>query len=587
MQGSTDKVITGIDPILPWNPSKETVSPSNKSVPHLSKLSLGLLSFLWVVGTVNCCSVQAQESSSVSQSSESILTVSESEELPTNEEATPDPNSNIPTSIIVESFEVTGNTVFSEAEIQKVVSQYQGRPLSISELFQVRTAITKLYTDSGYVNSGAYIPPQELEDGTVTITVLEGKLEAINVTGTKRLNPNYVRSRIERAADSPLNVDSLLEALQLLRLDPLIKNVSAELSAGISPGTSVLDVEIEEADAFKIRANLDNKRSPSVGSFRRGVGLSHANLLGFGDNISLDYNNTDGSNSIDLFYAVPVNAKNGTIRLAYGYSDNDIVEDPFNALDIESESSYYELGFRQPLVLKPNQEFTMGMNFSFQESQTRLLDTPFALSRGAEEDGETKIGAIRLFQEYVSRNDQQVFALRSQFSIGIDIFGSTINVDAPDSSFFAWRGQSQWVRRLGEDFLFLLRGDLQFSASDLVPLEQFRIGGFDSVRGYRQDLVLGDNGLSASAEVRIPLVRFRKINGVIQLTPFFDLGSVWNNDDSDIDNDFLASLGIGLNFSVADNFNARLDWGIPLTDVDNQGDTLQESGLHFSITGSF
>ncbi len=587
MQGSTDKVITGIDPILPWNPSKETVSPSNKSVPHLSKLSLGLLSFLWVVGTVNCCSVQAQESSSVSQSSESILTVSESEELPTNEEATPDPNSNIPTSIIVESFEVTGNTVFSEAEIQKVVSQYQGRPLSISELFQVRTAITKLYTDSGYVNSGAYIPPQELEDGTVTITVLEGKLEAINVTGTKRLNPNYVRSRIERAADSPLNVDSLLEALQLLRLDPLIKNVSAELSAGISPGTSVLDVEIEEADAFKIRANLDNKRSPSVGSFRRGVGLSHANLLGFGDNISLDYNNTDGSNSIDLFYAVPVNAKNGTIRLAYGYSDNDIIEDPFNALDIESESSYYELGFRQPLVLKPNQEFTMGMNFSFQESQTRLLDTPFALSRGAEEDGETKIGAIRLFQEYVSRNDQQVFALRSQFSIGIDIFGSTINVDAPDSSFFAWRGQSQWVRRLGEDFLFLLRGDLQFSASDLVPLEQYRIGGLDSVRGYLQDLVLGDNGLSASAEVRIPLVRFRKINGVIQLTPFFDLGSVWNNHDSDIDNDFLASLGIGLNFSVADNFNARLDWGIPLTDVDNQGDTLQESGLHFSITGSF
>ncbi|MDJ0649215.1 MAG: ShlB/FhaC/HecB family hemolysin secretion/activation protein [Xenococcaceae cyanobacterium MO_188.B19] len=569
--------------------SFSTLPPFNISVPCLSKLSLGLLSCLWIVGTVNCRSIQAQESASVSESTESILTVSDSEDSSTidNVVSTSDSNDNIPTAITVENFEVTGNTVFSEAEIQNVVSEYQDRPLSISELFQVRTAITKLYTDSGYVNSGAYIPPQELEDGTVTIAVLEGKLEGINVTGTKRLNADYVRSRLEIAADSPLNVDSLLEALQLLRLDPLIKNVSAELSAGISPGTSLLDVEIEEADAFKIRPNLDNKRSPSVGSFRRGIGLSHANLLGFGDRISFDYNNTDGSNSIDASYAIPINAKNGTIRLAYGYSDNDIIEDPFNALDIESESSYYELGFRQPLIVKPNQEFTMGMNFSFQESQTKLLDTPFALSRGAEEDGETKIGAIRLFQEYVARNDRQVFALRSQFSIGIDIFGSTINDNAPDSSFFAWRGQSQWVRRLDEDFLFLLRGDLQFSASDLVALEQFRVGGFDSVRGYRQDLVLGDNGLSASAEVRVPLVRFRKIDGVIQLTPFFDLGTVWNNDDSDIDNDFLASIGIGLNFNVADSFNARLDWGIPLIDVDNQGDTLQESGLHFSITGSF
>ncbi len=553
----------------------------------ITKVNFGILPLLVVANTINCLSVQAQESLPVS---EPILTVTDSEtSLPhKNIVSTSNSDSNIPTSIVVDNFEIQGNTVFSPEDIQKVVSDYQGRPLSISELFQVRTAVTKLYTESGYVNSGAYIPPQELEDGTVTIAVLEGKLEDINVTGTKRLNPDYVRSRLEIAADSPVNVDALLEALQLLRLDPLIKNVSAELSAGITPGTSLLDVEIEEADNFKVSVNFDNKRSPSVGTNRRGAGLSHANLLGFGDKLALDYNNTEGSNSIDVSYVLPINAKNGSLRLAYGYSDNDIVEDPFTPLDIESESSYYELGFRQPLVLKPNQEFTMGLNFSFQESKTRLLDTPFALSRGANEDGETRIGAIRLFQEYVARNDRQVFALRSQFSVGLDVFGSTINNDGrPDSSFFAWRGQSQWVRRLDEDFLFLLRGDLQFSSSDLVALEQFRVGGFDSVRGYRQDLVLGDNGVFASAEVRVPLLRFRKIDGVVQLTPFIDLGSVWNNDETNIDNDFLASVGLGLNFNIADTFNARLDWGIPLMNVDSQGDSLQESGIHFSIDTNF
>lgn len=567
MPGSINKVITSVDTPLPLK---------------LNNISWGLIFFLVLVSLINPRPIQAQESPSVS---EPILTVSDSEAFTNTDNlvSTSNSNSNIPTSITVNNFEVTGSTVFSPEELQSVVSEYQGRPLSLSELFQVRSAITKLYTESGYVNSGAYIPPQELEDGTVTIAVLEGQLEGINVTGTKRLNPSYIRSRLEVAAEAPVNVESLLEALQLLRLDPLIKNVSAELSAGVAPGTSSLDVEIEEAKAFKVTTNFDNRRSPSVGSNRRGVGLSHANLLGFGDKISLKYNNTEGSNSIDTFYTLPVNAKNGSLRLAFSYSNNDVIEEPFNPLDIESESTYYELGFRQPLILNPNQEFTMGTAFSFQKRQTTLLDTPFPLSPGAEEDGTTKISAIRLFQEYVNRNDKQVLALRSQFSIGLDIFGSTTNDNAPDSRFFAWRGLSQWVRRLDEDFLFLLRGDVQLSASELVPLEQFRLGGFDSVRGYRQDLVLGDNGMSASAEVRVPIFRFRKIDGVVQLAPFFDIGTVWNKNELNvINNDFLAAVGIGINFSVADRINARLDWGIPLVDVD-QGDSLQESGIYFSI----
>ena len=494
----------------------------------------------------------------------------------------------VPQKIIVENFKVIGSSVFSKAELSAVLAKYRNRPLSLSELYQARSAITKLYTDRGYVNSGAYIPPQELEDGTVTISVLEGKLEDIIITGTKRLNSDYIRSRIEKNADVPLNVESLLEALQMLRIDPLIENVSAELSAGISPGTSLLEVEIEEADPFKITAKFDNRRSPSVGTNRRGIGFVHSNLLGFGDGINFNYINTDGSDSIDTSYTLPFNALNGTLRLAYGFSDNEVIEDPFTPLDIQSESEYYELGIRQPLVATPESEFALGLSFSFQESKTQLLDTPFPLSNGADENGETKIGALRFVQEFVDRDDTNVFALRSQFSVGLDVFGATQNDDGvPDSTFFAWRGQSQWVRRLDEDFLFLLRGDLQFSSTELVPLEQFRLGGFDSVRGYRQDLALGDNGLFASAEVRIPLFRIRSIDGVMQLTPFFDMGTIWNTDDTEISNDFLASIGIGLNFTVGNNFNARIDWGIPLVDVDSQGDSLQENGIYFTLNWSF
>ncbi|MGV2827802.1 ShlB/FhaC/HecB family hemolysin secretion/activation protein [Myxosarcina sp. GI1(2024)] len=496
-------------------------------------------------------------------------------------------NNHIPDRIYVKNFDVIGSSVFSQEELEKAVAPYQNRSLTLSELYQARTTITKLYTDRGYVNSGAYIPPQELDTSTVTIAVLEGELEGIEVTGTERLNPDYVRSRLAKAASKPVNVESLLQALQLLRLDPLIASVSAELSAGVRQGTSLLEVQIEEADAFNVTTSFNNSRSPSIGTNQRSIGLNHRNLLGFGDEFSFSYANTDGSDSFDFAYGFPFNAQDGRLRLAYGFNSNDVIEDPFNALDIQSESSYFELGLRQPLINRPNREFALGISFSRQESETLLLDTPFPLSRGADENGETKISAIRLFQEFVDRDDDRVLAFRSSFNIGIDAFNATSNEDTPDSNFFAWRGQSQWVRQLDRDFLFLFRGDLQLATTSLVPLEQFRLGGFNSVRGYRQDLVLGDNGLFASAELRIPILRIDRLDGVVQLAPFIDLGKVWNSDEVTIDNDFISAVGLGLVFRAGENFNARLDWGIPLVDIATENNSLQEDGIYFSVNYNF
>ncbi|MFM2314869.1 MAG: hypothetical protein RLZZ04_4145 [Cyanobacteriota bacterium] len=504
------------------------------------------------------------------------------------EKITATSNNDIPQEIIVKEFDVVGSSIFTPQELHQAVKSYLNRPLTLPELFQARSTITKLYTDQGYVSSGAYIPPQELNNGKVKIAVLEGKLEGVNVSGTKHLSSNYISSRIKAAAGKPINVDALLSALQLLRLDPLIENVSAELSAGINPGTSLLDINIKEADVFHVSTNFNNSRSPSVGTMQRSIGINHGNLLGFGDQLNLEYANTKGSDAFDLAYGFPINTKNGTIKAAFGVNSNNVIEDPFTAIDIESKSRYYELSLRQPVLLKPNREFALGMSLSHTDSETFLMNDKFYLSRGANDDGETKISAVRLFQEFVNRNDKQVLAFRSQFSLGVDALNATINNDGePDSTFISWRGQSQWVRRLDEDFLFLLRGDAQLSGGSLVPLEQFRIGGVNSTRGYRQDLSLGDNGLFASAELRIPVVRFKKFDGLVQINPFFDVGTVWNNENIEITNATLPALGVGLNLSLGDNFNARLDWGIPLTSIETKNNSLQKSGLYFSVNSNF
>ena len=69
-----------------------------------------------------------------------------------------------------------------------------------------------------------------------------------------------------------------------------------------------------------------------------------------------------------------------------------------------------------------------------------------------------------------------------------------------------------------------------------------------------------------------------------ELSPFFDFARVWNTDDLALDTNTLASVGLGLQFSIQDRLTARLDWGIPLIDDgDLPGDSLQESGVYFSV----
>jgi hemolysin activation/secretion protein len=502
---------------------------------------------------------------------------------PNNE--TPSNLDEIPGTIEVLGYRVEGSTVFEAEEFANLLADLTGPEIRFAQLLEARTRITDLYVENKYITSGAFLPPQTIENGIVEIRVIEGSLEDIVITGTDRLRPHYIRSRIERATDAPLNVDNLLEALQMLQLDPLIENLSAELSAGLRPGSNLLEVEIGEAESFRTSLQFDNGRSPTVGVLRGRVGVSEANLFGLGDMVDLSYSFTDGSDEYAASYTLPLNSSNATLSASARFTASKIIEEPFDRIDIEADSRDFELTFRQPIIRSPREELAFGLTFSRRESDTSLLGVGFPLSNGANDDGETRISAFRFFQEWTKRESRSVFAARSQFNWGIPIFESTLNNAKPDSRFFSWRTQVQYLQLLGtSNISLLLRGDLQLSTTSMVALEQFGVGGNRSVRGYSQDLLLADNGLFGSAELRFPLFTSRDGSTQLEIHPFFDFGTVWNTDSADpLPND-LASIGVGLSFDLDDVLSAKLDWGIPLTEVDNRGrDIIERQELYFSL----
>ncbi|MEP6540957.1 hypothetical protein NDI47_02020 [Microcoleus vaginatus GB1-A2] len=237
------------------------------------------------------------------------------------------------------------------------------------------------------------------------ISAIEGRLESINVVGTRRLNSNYIRSRLADSTRGPLNEQRLRSALQLLQLSGQVANISAGLQAGSRAGFNLLLVRVKEAKTFQAEMFTDNSRSPSVGTWRRKAQVREANLLGLGDTASWVYTNTQGSNAIDFSYTLPV-ARNGTVSFQLSRSKSNIARPPFDALDIEASSRTYELTYRQPIVQTPRREIAIGIGARKRESDTSLLGEDFPLSPGADDLARTRVSALRLFQDFTQRGER-------------------------------------------------------------------------------------------------------------------------------------------------------------------------------------
>lgn len=501
----------------------------------------------------------------------------------------PSPSPELPTvPFPVQKIEVIGSTILSRQEIDAIIKPLEGRSVNLEELRKAAEKITEIYLDRGYITSRAIVPPQTISGGAVQIQVLEGRLARIDVEGTKRLHPSYIKSRLRLGAGTPLSTAKLEDQLRLLRVDPLFDNVEASLRAGEKEGESILIVRVTEANPFQANFSIDNYSPPSVGSERLGVNLRHRNITGNGDELAGAYYRAIGDSDVfDFSYRIPINAMNGTIQLRAAPNRNGIVQPPFDKFDITGKSQLFEISYRQPLLRSPVEEFALSVGFSYQRGQTFVAGQPTPFGLGPNEKGISSTSVIKLGQDYIRRDPQGAWALRSQFSIGTGLLDATTNRDpVPDSRFLSWLGQVQRVQRLSDKHLLILQADLQLSANSLLPSQQFVIGGGQSLRGYRQNVRSGDNGFRLSVEDRFTLERDASGLPTLQLAPFLDVGTVWNtgNNPNKLTNQtFLGGLGLGVLWEPINRLNLRLDYGIPLVSIKDKGKNAQDYGFYFSV----
>jgi hemolysin activation/secretion protein len=479
--------------------------------------------------------------------------------------------------------------VLDPERLLAIADGYVGRSLTGEDIRRLRDGLTALYVEAGFITSGAVIPDQDLTDGVLVIELVEGRLQALEVSGAKRFRDAYLRRRIAPDPDEPINTKALEERLQLLQDDPQIETVHAELRPGDRPGGSILRIRIVEARGFTLVADFNNHRSPAIGAENGRLHGTLRNLTGWGDLGQLSGQFSEGLVDLEGRYATPVNRWDTRVGTRIRWSHSEVVEAPFDRLDIESD--FFAVGFEltHPLYRDRRNELRVGVLGEWRRGRNYVAGEGFSFSEGADR-GVSQVAPLRFHVEWIHRGLRTAVALRGTTSVGLPILGATnVHGAVADARFVTFLAQAQAVHRFerlgGLEAIF--RGDAQLSDDALLPIEQFSIGGHSTVRGYRENTAVRDNGWLASLEARIPVLRRPDGSPILQLAPFVDLGRAWDSKErvgSNSQN--LASVGTGLRWLPFDWLRAEIYWGHGLIDVDLPEDSdVQDDGLHFRIAG--
>jgi hemolysin activation/secretion protein len=514
------------------------------------------------------------------------------------------PETGVPTQpgivqVFVQHVHVIGNTAFSDTEIAEVTAPFKNRTLLTEDLERLRLALTLLYVNKGYLTSGAIIPDQDVTSGVITVQIIEGKLTRIDVEGNRWFSSSYLSDRLSLGSRTPVTLEPLQEQLQLLQQDRRIERVNAELRPGDQRGDSLLNVRVADKNPFHALMEVNNYQTPLVGEIR-GIGtLVDDNLTGHGDPLSLSYGQSSGAFPIvDASYALPFNRYGTTFSPYYRRYDFKLIEPPFGPLNIKTNTEIIGISLRQPIYKTVTDEVAFSIIGEHLFTQSFLFgNVPFDFFPGFQ-NGAATVSALRFAQDWTHRTLDTVLAVRSRFSVGLNVLSATINAnpDTPDGQFFSWLGQAQAIKQFGEELLgmqLLGRMDLQLTNSPLFPLEQVSLGGRYTVRGYREVTILRDNSFIASVESRFPLIRWANGQPMVQFAPFVDVGHGWNLGDNRPSAtapitsfpDTLASVGAGLRWNILPNEKASFEvyWGQQLKHVLRISNTIQDHGVHLGI----
>jgi hemolysin activation/secretion protein len=428
--------------------------------------------------------------------------------------------------IRVQSLHVTGQTLFSEAELIAATSFRPDSQLDLSDLRALASKITGYYNSRGYFLAQAYVPEQDVQSGRVTIAVIEGRFGTIGLNNQTNLSDGVANGVLAGMDSGDAVATAPLERRLLLLSDIPGVRVRSTLSPGTAVGTSDLLVDLTPGRRVTGSIEADNAGNRYTGAYRAGGTLNLNNAAGIGDVLSLRVlTSFTGLAYGRASYQALVGK--ATVGVAYAHLDYDLGKE-FESLDASGNAEVASVYASYPLVRSHDNNLYVSLG-----ADAKWFEDKFGFI-SAVSHRRAQVATVGISGDaHDSLGGGGWSAYSASLSLGnLDLREPADRAaDAATARSDGGYGKVQLsVARLqtvtGPLSLFgSVRGQIAFDNLDIS--EKMELGGAYAVRAYPEGEAYGDQGYVATAEARLLLPGLApSVPGDVQLFGFVDVGAV-------------------------------------------------------------
>ncbi len=480
----------------------------------------------------------------------------------------------LPNAITINEYTVQGNHLLPELDVDNAVYPYLGPGQTVQSVDAARAALQKAYAGKGYETVAVVIPPQHVVGGIVLLQVIEAPVGRLDVKGSRYFSLTKIKQQAPSLAPGQVpNFKRIKHDIIALNQWP-DRQVIPSLQPGVRPQTVDVDLNVKDTPPLHGSLSLNNRYSPDTTPLRVDGSLTYTNLWQRGD-------------TINFAFQVAPQRPNDALVFTGSYlarvPNNDWLTFLFYALNSNSKvatvGSTNVVGRGQVVGIRAITDLPGGDGF-FDTLSTGIdykhFDQAVTLAGSSLP---TPVTYYPITSSY-SANWQSDTSV-TQFDVGptFNIRGLGSNPATFDnkrydaeSNFIYLRGDLSRQQDLPAAFQFYVKAQGQVSDEPLVNSEQFSVGGQDTVRGYLESEVLGDDAIVGSVEFRSPplakyvtqylghsvndwrVYLFSDAGWASILDPLPDQQSTFS----------LASVGIGTRVQLANHLNGAVDAAVPL-----------------------
>lgn len=505
----------------------------------------------------------------------------------------------------IDDFAVEGATKLSDEELDEAIYPFLGPNKTAADVEKARAALEKAYHDKGYQTVSVSVPEQNAQRKVIKLKVTELKVGRLRVKNSRYFDIDTIKNRAHSLKEGTVpNFNSVTKDIVALNQWP-DRRVTPALRAGVTPGTVDVDLNVEDTAPIHGSAEINNRQSPST-TAERFVGTIHYdNLWQLGHSLSFTYQVApERPEDAEVFsgsYLARIPDVEWLSVLAYAVKSKSNVA-TIGGTNIVGPGEIFGARAVMTLPSLDNLFQTLSVGVDYKHfDQTVALGSdsfsspvtyfPLVASYGATFKGEKSTTQL---------NASVTYNMRPASSDGAAFDAKRFKASP---SFTHFNADLSYTQELPKGFQ--LFGKVQGQAADgpLVSSEQFSVGGLDTVRGYLESEVLGDEGVAGTIELRTPDVgemlqsRIKDASGKgpVPFTTFnewrffafADAGHATVLDplpeqQSQFD---LWSYGVGTRFKVFNYLNGVIAYAVPMI---TQAETrAHDPRVSFRVWGEF